>query len=154
MVYGFCLHQIIHYICALRLRFPTERILSSKYDFSNAYRRIAHSARAVARTILVIDNVAYLCLRLPYGRAPTPPTICCFSEIVNDLSNELPLMIEWDPEKLRNPLQLSVPEPEYVKKSVLIASAKPMAVNILTSSFGRGDIFIDDIVKVYIDRLE
>ena len=48
MVYGFCLHQIIHYICALRLRFPTKRILISKYNFSNAYRRIAHSARAVA----------------------------------------------------------------------------------------------------------
>ena len=118
MVYGFCLHRIIHYICVLRLRFPTERILISKYDFSDAYQRIAHSARAVAQTILMIENVAYLCLRLSYGGAPNPPTFCCCSEMVNDLSNELPLMPEWDPEKLHSPLQLSVPDPEYVKESV------------------------------------
>ena len=29
-----------------------------------------------------------------------------------------------------------------------------MAVNIPTTSLGCGDVFIDDIVKVYIDRLE
>ena len=110
MVYGFCLHRIIHYICALRLKFPNERILISKYDFSDAYRRIAHSARAVAQTILVIENVAYLCLRLSYGGAPNPPTFCCCSEMVNDLSNEIPLMPEWDPETLHSPLQPSVPE--------------------------------------------
>ena len=154
MVYEFCLHQIIHYICALRLRFPTKGILISKYDFSNAYQRIAHSARAVAQNILVIDNIAYLCLRLSYDGAPNPPTFCCFSETVNDLSNKLPLMIQWDLKKLYSPLQLLVSKPEYVKESVPIASAKPMAVNIPTTILGRGDVFIDDIIKVYIDRPE
>ena len=42
MVYGFCLSRTIHYIVALRRSFLEERILISKYDFSDAYRRMVH----------------------------------------------------------------------------------------------------------------
>ena len=44
LIYGFCLLRIIHFIVALRLQFPETPILISKYDFSDAYRRISHCA--------------------------------------------------------------------------------------------------------------
>ena len=37
LIYGFCLSRIIHYVCALRSAYPNERILISKFDFSDAY---------------------------------------------------------------------------------------------------------------------
>ena len=67
MIYGFCLLRLIHYIVALRLAFPDELILISKYDFSDAYRRIAHSALAAAQTILVVGEIAYIMLCLFWG---------------------------------------------------------------------------------------
>ena len=46
MVYGWCLPRTIHYIVALRSQFPEDRIFIAKYDYSDAYRRIAHAASA------------------------------------------------------------------------------------------------------------
>ena len=65
------------------------RILISKYDYSDAYRRIAHSAEAATQTIAVVDERAYLSLRLTFGGSPNPPMWCMFSELVTDLANEL-----------------------------------------------------------------
>ena len=51
MVYGWTMPRIIHFIVALRLAWPLRTIFISKYDYSDAYHRIAHSALAVAQTI-------------------------------------------------------------------------------------------------------
>ena len=53
MIYGWCLLRILHFISSLRWHRPSLRILIAKYDYSNAYRRIAHSANAAAQTISV-----------------------------------------------------------------------------------------------------
>ena len=37
MVYGFCLSQTIQLIVALWRKFPEERILITKYDFSDVH---------------------------------------------------------------------------------------------------------------------
>jgi hypothetical protein len=151
MVYGWCLIRIIHYIIALRLAFPTKRILISKYDFSDAYRRIAHAAKAAAQTILVIGEVAFICLRLSFGGSVNPPSWCSVSEMITDLSNELPLIAKWDPDQLFSPAQVTVPSPKYLDDSIPLALARPLAVDIPTTALGRGDCFVDDIIKVYID---
>ena len=44
MIYGWCLTRLIHFVVALRLKFPTKRLLTAKYNLSDAYRRVAHSA--------------------------------------------------------------------------------------------------------------
>jgi len=62
MIYGFCLLRLIHYIVALQLKYPNESILISKYDFSDAYRRMCHSALAAAQTIRVVGEIAYIML--------------------------------------------------------------------------------------------
>ena len=146
MIYGWALMRIIAFICALRLAFPDIKILISKYDLSDAYRRICHDALAAAQTILVLGIKAYIMLRLSFGGAPNPAAWTAFSEMVTDLSNDLPRDPNWDPDKLHHPLQKQVPTPEYLDDGIPLAPAREMAVNIPTTAKGRGDCFIDDII--------
>jgi hypothetical protein len=150
MIYVWCLPRIIHYIIALRAAFPTTRILISKYDFSDAYRRIAHAAKAAAQTIFVIGKVAFICLRLSFGGSVNLPSSCSVSEMITDLSNELPLIPKWDPDLLFSPSQVTVPSSKYLDDSTPLALARPLAVDIPTTALGRGDCFVDDIIKVFI----
>ena len=141
MVYGFCLSRIIHFIVALRGKYPEERILISKYDFSDAYRRMAHGASSAIQTILVHGARAYIYLRLTFGASANPAVWCRFSEMVCDLSNEITLIGDWDPDILFSPIQPTVPDPIYVDPFVPLAPARVMAVELPTTSLGRGDCF-------------
>ena len=91
MVYGWALPRIIHFIVALRLAWPLRTIFIAKYDYSDAYRRIAHSALAIAQTITTCLAYAFVHFRMTFGRSPNPPTCCNFSEMVADLANEISL---------------------------------------------------------------
>jgi hypothetical protein len=151
MIYGWCLIRIIHYIVALRARYPTHHILISKYDYSDAYRRIAHSASAAIQSIAVFAGVAYIALRLTFGGSPNPPTWCTFAEMVTDLSNEIVLTEEWDPGTLRSPTQPVTPAPTLLDDTIPIAQARPLAVSIPVSATCRTDGFIDDLITVFLD---
>jgi hypothetical protein len=151
MIYGWCLSRIIHFIVALRLCFPRKKIFIVKYDYSDAYRRIAHSASAVVQSILIFAGIAYLALRLTFGGSPNPPTWCAFSEMVTDLSNEIALCKEWDHTKTRSPAQLLTPVPVELPDGVPFAEARPMAVHVPTSVTARTDSFIDDLIRVFLD---
>ena len=111
MIFGWCLSRILHFIVAIRLEFPLLLILIAKYDYSDACRRIAHSASAAAQTIAIHAGLAYLVLRLTFGGAPNPPTWCLFSEMVTDLANEINQCEDWDPERLYSPAQPKLPKP-------------------------------------------
>jgi hypothetical protein len=91
MVYGWALPRIIHFIVALRLAWPLRTIFIAKYDYSDAYRRMAHSALAVAQTITTCLAYAYVYFRMTFGGSSNPPTWCNFSEMVADLANECAL---------------------------------------------------------------
>jgi hypothetical protein len=151
MIYGWCLTRIIHFIIALRLAHPTLPIFIVKYDYSDAYRRIAHSASAAAQSIIVFAGVAYIALRLTFGGSPNPPTWCAFSEMVTDLSNEIPLCEDWDHVMLRSPAQPATPEPILLPDEVPMATAKPIAFHIPTTVTARTDSFIDDLIRVFLD---
>ena len=155
MIYGWCLPRIIHYVVSLRAKYPGLRILISKYDYSDAYRRIAHSPEAAAQTIAINGNMAYLSLRLTYGGSPNPPTWCTFSELVTDLANEIGQCAEWDPETLRSPAQPDTPEPIRLPESVPMVQARRMAVVLpMSKAGGRVDGFIDDLINVFADTPE
>ena len=79
MVYGFCLSRIIHFIVALRGKYPEDRILISKYDFLDAYRRMAHRALLAIQTILVHGARAYIYLVLTFEASANPVVWCGFS---------------------------------------------------------------------------
>ncbi len=152
MVYGWCLPRIVHFIVALRSQNPKLLIFISKYDYSGAYRRIAHSASPAAQTIAVNGDTAFLSLRLTFGGSPNPPTWCMLSEMVADLANEIGQCDEWDPAVCRSPAQPSTPEPLRLPTSIPIARAKRMADHIPpTRAGGRVDGFIDDLINVFLD---
>ena len=150
MIFGWCLPRIIHFVVALRAKYPTTSILICKYDFSDAYRRVSHSGKAAAQSIIVFDDVAYLALRLSFGGAPNPPTWCAFSEMVTDLSNELSLS-SWEPGDFKSPDQPSTPAPKLEPATVAFVSAKETAVGIPIWHTARSDDFIDDIIRVFLD---
>jgi hypothetical protein len=130
MIYGWCLPRIVHFIVALRLAWPGKSILIARYDCSDACRRIAHSAKAVAQTITTLGALAFVCWRLTFGGSPNPPTWCCFSEIVTDLANEISMCAEWDPATLKSPDQTVTPDPIRLGPEIPFAIALPMAVTI------------------------
>jgi hypothetical protein len=151
MIYGWCLSQILHDVIALWLAFPKTPILSAKYDYSDAYQRVAHSATAVAQTISTCNDFAYVYNRLTFGGSPNPPTWCNFSEIVTDLANEIGQCKNWDPQALRSPNQPVTPTPIRENQAVPVAQARPMALHIPTTATSRVDSFIDDLINVFLD---
>jgi hypothetical protein len=154
MIYGWCLLRIIHFVVALRLAHPHKRIFLAKYDFSDAYQRVAHSGAAAVQSIIVFAAVAFIALRLTFGGSPNPPTWCAFSEMVADLSNEIPLCPSWDPSNLRSPAQPDTPTPEEHPGPEPLAQGRPMAVTIPTAVTAQTDCFIDDLIRAFLDSPE
>lgn len=142
--------QIIHFIVVFRIQFPTEKVFVTKYDFSDTYRRIAHMEKTALETILELGTWAYTCLQLSFGRLVNPSSWCCFSEMLTDLSNELPLIPDWDLGELHSPIQPTVPDPVCKDKLQPFATAKPMVVKVPKTAIGREDRFIYDISKVFV----
>jgi hypothetical protein len=154
MIYGWCLSRLIHYIVALRMKYPTSKIFIAKYDYSDAYRRVNHSAKAAVQSIAVFDGVAYVALRLTFGGSPNPPTWCLFSEMVTDLANEITSCAEWDPTTLRSPTQTVTPIPREVAEGEPFAPGLQTAVEVPVLSTSKTDGFIDDLIQVFLDTPE
>lgn len=55
MIYGLFLFQIMHYISALCRKYPNEKILISKYDFSDKYWQISNTASETVKKIMVCN---------------------------------------------------------------------------------------------------
>jgi hypothetical protein len=53
--------------------YPGKAILITKYDYSNAYQGIAHSASVAAQTISTLGAFAYVYLHLMFDGSPNPP---------------------------------------------------------------------------------
>jgi len=151
MVYGWCLSRILHFVVALRLQYPSTKILIAKYDYSDAYRRMAHDAKAAAQTIAAIDDTAFVALRLTFGGSPNPPAWCAISEMVADLANEISQCRQWDPELTFNPAQRVSPKPSLLPTDVPMGAAREMSVSPHPVVEGRVDVFIDDLINVFLD---
>ena len=132
---------------ALQRKFPNKRIPISKYDFSNAYRRMAHRASSTIQTILVHGRKAFIYLRLTFGAAANPVVFYGLSEMVCDLSNETTLVKVCVPDVLFSPVQPKVPPALYVDPSISIAPVRVLAVEVPTTSLDREDCFLDDITS-------
>jgi hypothetical protein len=154
MVYGWALPRIIHFIVALWLAWPLRTIFISKYDYSDAYRRMAHSALAVAQTITTCLAYAFVYFRLTFGGSLNPPTWCDYSEMVADLATEISMCPDWDPGKLRSPSQPDTPLPKRLEASIPYATASEMAVFIPPLESGKVDVFIDDLIDTFPDSPE
>jgi hypothetical protein len=154
MFYGWCLTRIIHFIVSLRRAHPDKRIFISKYDYSDAYQRMAHSATAAAMSIAVLLHVAYIAIRLTFGGGCNPPSWCLFSEMVTDLANEIACCSQCDPKLLRSPSQPHTPEPMLSQSAAPLAKALPLAVVVPVTHTARVECFIDDLINCFLDAEE
>ena len=152
MIYGWCLSRILHYLACLRFRNPGIRIFISKFDFSDAYKRICHSPEAAASTVVRFGDIAYIFLRMVFGGAPNPAGFSCFSEMLTDLANELSSssleMAECE-EILKGEIPRGIKESQ--DPDVKVERAILPAFTLDASKESYKDCFIDDIINCYLD---
>ena len=94
--YGFCLLRILQMISAMRSRWPTKRILIGKTDLDTAYLLIHANAKTAFTCIAIVNELAFLCLRLPFCTTPAPAEYTTVSEAAIDLGNDLRQYQSWD----------------------------------------------------------
>jgi hypothetical protein len=152
MVYGWCFSRILHYLAALRFRHPTKRIFISKFDYSDAYKRISQSPKATASTVIRFGQKAYICWRMVFGGAPNPAGFSCFSETLTDLGNEI-AMSSYEPtmgtSPTVEPIHSTIRETEEPAAPIGPAILPCLVVSTRVDSYR--DCFIDDIIDCYLD---
>ena len=152
MVYGWCLLRLINYIAALRVRHPGLRIFISKFDYSDAYKRISQSPQSSAASVICFGEVAYICWRMVFGGSPNPAGFSGFSEMLTDLANEI-AMSNYSPDDYVSPTvrasHLAVRDTE--EESAVFEAAIMPAFEVPTRSNSIRDCFIDDIIDCHLD---
>ena len=101
--YGFCLLTILHIISAMRSIWQTKRILIGKTDLDAAYWGIHANATTVLTCIAIVDELDFLCMRLPFVTTPAPAGYATGSEAAIDLGNNLLWDESWDTDDLNSP---------------------------------------------------
>ena len=59
-------------IYEMRSKWPSKRILTRKTDLDAAYRRIHANTTTAPTCIAIVDDLAFLFLRLSFGTIPAP----------------------------------------------------------------------------------
>ena len=70
--YGHCFLKVLHNIHMMRLTRPGVRVLIIKLDLDSAYGRLHVLIRMALLAITIIQKMAYVLLRLPFGVANGP----------------------------------------------------------------------------------
>jgi hypothetical protein len=156
MVYGWCFSRIIHYLAALRHLNPRQRIYISKFDYSDAYKRISQSPGTCAATVVRFAEIAYIFLRMAFGGSPNPAAFSCFSETLTDVANEL-AMSRYHPSQGSSPTvketHALIREVEEDNTEVAHAVLPALEVPVEGRSSNR-DCFIDDIIDCHLGTAE
>ena len=115
-------------ISAMRSKWKTKQILIGETDLDAAYRRIHANAKIASTCITIVNELAFLCLTLPFGTAPAPAEYKTVSEASIDLGND-PLQYQyWDTDYLKSPHQSLLPPEGKQKFASHLAKAYPLSV--------------------------
>ena len=90
-------------ISAMRIRWPTKLTLIGKSDLDAAYRRIHTNSKTALTCIAIVDELAFLCLRLPFSTTSAPAEYTTVSEAAIDLGNDILQDESWDTDDLNSP---------------------------------------------------
>lgn len=104
-MYEFCTPRLVHYILALRQKFPNRRIFISKIDYKSACQRSHLWWQTAIQSMSQDKTFLYVALRTTFGVAPNPFGWSYISEPIADLANLLMNDPNWDPTQLHSPLQ-------------------------------------------------
>ena len=134
-------------ISAMQSRWPTKRILIGKTDLDAAYRRIHAHTNTALTCIAIVDELVFLCMRLPFGTKPAPAEYKTISEAAIDLDNDLIQDQSWDTNDLNPPHRSLLPPEEKQQSASHLEKADPLSVDTIAteaSMYG----FIDDIITI------
>ena len=150
-IYGQCIRRILHGIHNIRLIHKDKKIFMSKYDMDAAYRRL-HSIPAHAlKCVTVVDRIAYIPLRLPFGVSPGPSLYSTISECVFDLANDLINDTSWNRSTLNSPYQPKLAERQpFPNEDTPISTVRELAVYMPRRS-AIADGYIDDCLTAAAD---
>ena len=156
LVFGWCIDRIIHQVVALRLEFPDKRILVCKFDWGSAYRRINGDGVLIANTITTdaSGEFANLLTRLTFGGSPHPAMFSTISEATCDFCNDLVSVKRWSPAVCKSPLQDKMGPVKRLEDDIPFAQGRPLAVQVLTSPESFVDVYLDDMVQLFLDTEE
>ena len=154
LVYGWCIDRVIHQIVAIRQQFPSERIFICKFDWGAAYRRINGDGTLVASSITTNADgqFANLLLRLSFGGKPHPAMFSAISEAACDLCNDIVDVKDWNPDRCQSPLQHMMGPISRLPNDVPFAKSQEMAVDVLPRPEGFHDVYLDDMIQIFVDR--
>jgi hypothetical protein len=148
--YGHAFKRFIHGIHTIRRNHPQSIIWMNKTDMDAAYRRIHTNMSAAVTCITIIDNIAYLLARVPFGAAPAPAGFSLISDAAGDLAQDLALDPTWNPSTLHSTFDLDFPSRQE-DASIPFGQADPLAVNLIPREIVR-DNFIDDLFQACVDK--
>jgi len=141
-MYGYMIIRLIHYIVALRLKFPNQIILMQKPNYKSTYRRAhLHWTTAIQTMTRVNDSIAQIVLRATFGGLPNPNEWSIISESICDLANVILNDPGWDPDTLHSPYQKLVPVDSF-------ESGLPLIVGPLLATHAHSDIYMHDDITV------
>ena len=115
-------------VSAMQSRWSTERIIIGKADLDAAYHRIHANATTASTCIAIVNNLAFLWLRLPFGTTPAPVEYTTVSEAAIDLGKDLIQDESWDTDDLNLPHRSLLPQKEKPQSASDLATADPVAV--------------------------
>ena len=101
--YGFFLISILHIIVAMRIKWPSKRIMIGKTDFYAAYRRFHTNAHIAVTCIAIVVKLSFLCLCLLFGTTTAQAEYTTISEAEIYLGNDLLADTSWDATNLQLP---------------------------------------------------
>ena len=137
-------------ISAMRSRWPTKRIIIGKADLDAAYRHIHANATTASTCIAIVDELAFLYLRLPFGTTPASVGYMTVSEAAIYLGNDLFQDESWETDDLKFPHLSLLPQEENQQSASHLVTAEPLEVEI-TATEASMDGFIDDIITITVN---
>ena len=150
IMFGHCLLRVIHYIVALRKKYPNKVILIRKEDLKSAYRRMHLSADSAKRAAIRVklNGVWYviISLRLPFGGSSCPADFCLLSDIIADSVNDLLSCDSWDERVIHSSFVKNIPDIESLDDKIPFAEARELLVDFPVAPGGKCDVFIDDLI--------
>ena len=154
-MFSYVFLRVIHYIVALRRKYPDRRIWIRKEDFKSAFRRLHLNAitafRSAARVKLQGIWYIIISLRMPFGGSPCPSEFAVVADLVTDTINDLLEDQTWDHKSVYSPKCSKVPDPAPLSDDIPFANARELSVEIPIKSLSKADVFVDDIITVGVD---
>ena len=127
----------------MRINHPTAIIYILKLDLDAEYRRLHLTPDHTVMAMTIVDDVAYLEARLPFGAKSGPSSYSTISECIFDITNDLLEDTTWVVLNLYSPHKSIFDDPQVYHQETPFDVALPLAVPIPVRDLGC-DGYIDD----------